>query len=132
MEPTRSANARLEPGSYAFRYHLKAFEDADPGSIPLAFDLSVLDRYRGQPDVTMYRTRIAGRLSVRGRFKLDFGLFDEGRILHVAAGELLRALPREEREHWVAHLVAPPMNDRYFRVRLGHGACVDEGDIVPL
>ncbi|HLT58539.1 MAG: hypothetical protein LOD91_04415 [Limnochordales bacterium] len=109
------------------RYVEEALISKDPGALPLCFDMAVLEKYRAA-GYALYRTQNAGRVQAPAGWRLDFGIVDEAGIIHAAAADVLQ-LPRAERRHFAAHVRTGPLNGRYLKMRLGLGACVDEGDI---
>lgn len=110
--------------------HLKeALAAKDPSAAQVAFDMSVLDKYR-EAGATFIRTRSAGRLIVKDAWQMDFGIVDADGVIHTSFGDLVGKLPAAEREHWAEHVLAPPLNARFLKMRLGLGACIDEGDIL--
>lgn len=109
------------------RYFTKVFAQKDFGAVPICFDIRVLERYR-EAGLTLIRTRSAGRVQGQG-WRIDFGIVDDAGLIHAAAEDVFQ-LPSAEREHWAAHVVVPALNARFLKMRLGLGACVDEGDIL--
>lgn len=108
------------------KYYTRFLEERDFTAIPLQFSIDVLTRYREQGN-TMIRTRSAGRVDGDG-WRLDFGIVDKEGWVHVAAGDLMK-IPRSERRHWAQFARSTGFNGRFLKMRLGLGACVDEGDI---
>lgn len=111
------------------QYVEKALKEKDPTGLPLAFRMDVLGKYR-EAGYTIYRTRTAGRVQSPEGWRLDFGIVDGAGVIHATVRDVLK-LPRREREHLAAHVVTAPLNARYLKIQMGHGGCVDEGDIVP-
>jgi hypothetical protein len=101
----------------------------DFGAAQVWFDQQVLDRYRAQAGSRVIRTNTAGRVRSSAGWTLDFGIADEDRLIHAAAVDLAQRLPGSERAHWVSHLVAPPVSRTFLTMRLGGGACIDDGDV---
>jgi hypothetical protein len=98
--------------------------------LPLSFSLEVLRKYK-EAGAKLFRTRNAGRVMLMGSFRLDFGIDDQSRTITVLLGELLRLVPSGERAHWAAHIVSPPVNEQYLKMRTSR-SCVDDGDVVPI
>ncbi|HEX6971822.1 MAG TPA: hypothetical protein VF234_06355 [Limnochordia bacterium] len=114
--------------SLVVRYLREALASKDATALQVAFDIAVLDKYRDAGD-TFIRTKSAGRLIAKQGWHLDFGIVDEDGVIHTSFADLLHRLPAAEREHWVEYVVVPPLNSRFLKLRLGLGACIDEGDI---
>lgn len=98
----------------------------DPTLIPLAIRPEILAAYTSD-GLKLYRTRTAGQVHGDG-WKLDFGILDDEALLTVTYGDVLR-LPKKERERVAEHVVNPALNARFLKMRLGMGACTDEGEI---
>jgi len=101
----------------------------DLGAAQVWFDPHVLDRYRGQTGYRVIRTNTVGQLRAPERWTLDFGIADDDRLIHASAADLAQRLPPPERQHWVGHLVTPPVSRNFLTMRLGAGACMDDGDV---
>jgi hypothetical protein len=101
----------------------------DLGIAQLWFDQRVLDRYRGQAGSRVIRTNSAGRVRSSAGWTLDFGIAADDRLIHAAAGDLAQRLPASERQHWIGHLVTPPVSRAFLTMRLGAGACIDDGEV---
>ena len=102
----------------------------DLGAAQLWFDQRVLDRYRGQAGFRVIRTDTAGRVRAPAGWSLDFGIADDDRLIHASLAELAQRLPPPERQHWVAHLVTPPVSRVFLTMRLSGGVtCIDDGEI---
>jgi len=110
-------------------YVQAAFEAKEAGDLPLFFSMDVLQRY-AQDGVRLMRSHNAGRLQSKEGWRLDFGIVDEARLIHAPAREVFR-LPKAERLHFAAHLHLPPLNERFLRLQMGGGACVDDGETQP-
>lgn len=108
------------------KYYTRLFEEKDFAAIPIEFSIDVLSRYREQGN-TMIRTRSAGRVEGDG-WRIDFGIVDAEGCIHAAAGDIMK-LPLSERRHWAQYARSQGLNGRFLKMRLGLGACVDEGDI---
>lgn len=109
-----------------FAYLLQVLAAKDHALFPVAIDASVLLEY-AKEGATLYRTKTAGQVRT-SEWKLDFGILDEEGVINVTLGDLFR-LPKGERERLAAHLVTPPLNARFLKLRLGMGGCTDEGEI---
>jgi hypothetical protein len=101
----------------------------DLGAAQVWFDRRVLDRYQAQTGFRVIRTNTAGRLRAPAGWSLDFGIADDDRLIHAAAADLAQRLPAPERQHWVGHLVTPPVSRNFLTMRLGAGACLDDGEV---
>ncbi|HLI27858.1 MAG TPA: hypothetical protein VKZ60_12345 [Chloroflexota bacterium] len=101
----------------------------DCGVAQVWFDQRVLDRYRGQAGYRVLRSNSAGRLRAPAGWTLDFGIADGDRLIHAAAADLAQRLPPAERQHWLEHVVTPPVSRVFLTMRLGAGSCVDDGEI---
>lgn len=110
----------------------QAFESGDPAGLPLVFSREVLRKYK-EAGAVLIRTKNAGRvMQVEPlMLRIDFGIHDESGTISVILGEFLHNIPRRERAHWAEHLVAPPQNERFLKMRLRSG-CVDDGDPEPM
>ncbi len=100
----------------------------DLGAAQVWFDQSVLDRYRSQAGWKVIRTNTVGRVRAPAGWSLDFGIADGDRLIHAAA-DLAQRLPADERRHWAQHLETPPVSTSFLTMRLGAGACIDDGDV---
>lgn len=98
----------------------------DPSLMPLAVRADLVEEYRKE-GFALFRTRTAGQVRAQG-WSLDFGILDEERLLTVTLGDLLR-LPKKERERIAGYVLLPPVNARFLKLKLGAGACRDEGEI---
>jgi len=101
----------------------------DTGLAQIWFGSQVLDRYRNQAGVRVIRTNSAGRIRVQGGWTLDFGIADEDHIVHVSAADLAQRVPAADRQHWLNHLITPPVSGTFLVMRLGAGHCMDDGDV---
>jgi len=70
-----------------------------------------------------------GRLRAAAGWTLDFGIAADDRLIHAAAADLAQRLPPAERQHWIEHVVAPPVSRNFLTMRLGAGSCIDDGEI---
>jgi hypothetical protein len=102
----------------------------DLGAAQIWFDQRVLDRYRDQAGARVIRTDTAGRVRSPAGWTLDFGIADDDRLIHASLADLAQRLPPPERQHWIAHLVTPPVSQTFLTMRLGGGAsCIDDGEV---
>ncbi len=101
----------------------------DVGAAQVWFDQHVLDRYRAAPGFRVLRTNSAGRVRSPAGWSLDFGIADADRLVHASAADLAQRVPADERRHWVGHVITPPMSRTFLLMRLGGGACIDDGEI---
>ena len=108
--------------------YLKVF-GGDLGATQVWFDQRVLDRYRADAGFRVIRTNTVGQLRASARWLLDFGIADDDRLIHASAADLAQRLPAPERQHWVDHLVTPPLSRNFLTMRLGAGACLDDGEV---
>ncbi|HEY7065981.1 MAG TPA: hypothetical protein VII06_31205 [Chloroflexota bacterium] len=108
--------------------YLKVF-GGDLGAAQVWFEQQVLDRYRAQTGFRVIRTNTVGRLRAPAGWSLDFGIADEDRLIHAAAADLAQRLPAPERQHWISHLVSLPVSANFLIMRLGAGACLDDGEV---
>lgn len=96
-------------------------------NLPLHFDATVLDRYRGVPGFVLMRSNTVGRVKKEGGWTLDVGIAPSEDTVHAFAGDLL-ALPEDDREHWASYAVALPSSRMFLQMRLAPAACHDDGD----
>ena len=101
----------------------------DTGFAQVWFHQGVLDKYRSQTGYRVIRTNSAGRVQIRGGWTLDFGISDDGRLIHASAADLAQRLPAAERKHWTSFLVGLPVSPTFLTMRLGAGHCLDDGDV---
>jgi hypothetical protein len=99
------------------------------GLIPLRFHAEVVDRYRENPHARLLRTRSVGRIAVPGGWSLDVGIGPGEGEVEVFVQDLAERLPAAEREHWIDHLVAIPININFTRMRFTPAACIDDGEL---
>jgi len=107
-------------------YFLQAFSTKDHTLMPVAIDGKVLEEY-AEEGATLYRTRTAGQVRT-AEWKLDFGILDDEGVINVTLGDLFR-LPKKERERLAQYVAGQPLNARFLKLRMGGGACTDEGEI---
>ncbi len=101
----------------------------DTGLAQVWFAAGVLDRYRERAGVRVLRTNSAGRIRVQGGWTLDFGIADDDQVIHVSAADLAQRVPAGDRQHWLEHIIAPPVSGTFLVMRLGAGHCMDDGDV---
>lgn len=104
----------------------QALAGKDPAALPLAVRADLLAEY-SKEGLPLFRTRTAGLVRGEG-WSLDFGILDEERLLTLTLGDLFR-LPKKERERIAGYVLLPPVNARFLKMKLGAGACRDEGEI---
>ena len=100
----------------------------ETGLAQVWFRSTVLDRYRTLNGYRVIRTNSAGRIKAPGAWTLDFGIADDA-LIHVSAADLAQRLPAADRQHWLAHIFAPPVSGTFLVMRLGAGHCMDDGDV---
>ena len=101
----------------------------DLGAAQIWFDQGVLDRYRGRAGFRVIRTDTAGRVQAERVWSLDFGIAGDDRLIHASAADVAQRLPPPERQHWAGHLATPPASRNFTIMRLGAGACIDDGNV---
>jgi len=106
----------------------RALTNRDPALLQLAFDIAVIDRYRGQAAYQLIRTNTAARVKKQGGWSLDFGIGEGDAFVHASWAQLAQNLPDDEREHWAAHAIALPLSESFLRMQLSPGSCFDDGD----
>ena len=121
----------MNPDTAILRVVLRrALANADLSTVPLHFEVVVLDRYLGAPGISIIRTNSVGRVKRDGAWSLDFGIAPDEQMVHVFSGDLLH-LPDEDREHWAAHAVSLPASRMMLQMRLAPGSCFDDGEVRP-
>jgi hypothetical protein len=125
-QTTGAAGAKANPQA-ALLY--RRVLGGDTGLAQIWFGSRVLDRYRAQAGVRVIRTNSAGRIRVQGGWTLDFGIADDDRIIHVSAADLAQRVPAADRQHWLDHMITPPVSGTFLVMRLGAGHCMDDGDV---
>jgi len=120
------ATTPLRSKEMEYVYFLQAFSTRDHTLVPVAIDGKVLQEYAAE-GAKLYRTKTAGQVRT-AEWKLDFGILDEDGVINVTLGDIFR-LPQSERERLAAHVVGGPYNARFLKLRMGGGACTDEGEI---
>lgn len=108
----------------------RALSSGDASLLQLAFDVAVLDRYRGTAGHALMRTDTVGRVHRPGGWTLDVGIAPGETQIH-ASWSALVALPQEEREHWAAHAAGPPASEMFVKMQLAPGSCFDDGELRP-
>jgi hypothetical protein len=106
----------------------RALTSGDAAKLPLHFEASVLDRYRGMAGFSLIRTNTVGRVKKEGGWAIAFGIAPDESLIHVCIGDLL-ALPDEERVHWSEFAAALPSSRMFLQMRLAPGACYDDGEV---
>jgi len=101
----------------------------DAAVMPLWFDAHVLDRYRATTGWRVIRTNTVGRVRSPEGWSLDFGIAAGDALIHASAADLAQRLPAADRRHWAEHIVAWPVSKNFVSMRLGAGACVDDGEL---
>jgi len=107
----------------------RALTQNDPALLQVAFDASVLDRYRESSAYSVIRTDTVGRVKKQGGWTLDFGIAPGEATIH-APWQTLTALPDAEREHWAAHAAATfELSEMFLKMQLAPSACHDDGEV---
>ena len=106
----------------------RALAAEDLSTLPVHFEISVLDRYRDEAGFTLIRSNTVGRVKKEGGWALDFGIAPGEASIHAFAADLLH-LPSDEREHWAAAAVTLPSSKVMLQMRLAPGSCIDDGEI---
>ena len=107
----------------------RALTQNDPALLQVAFDASVLDRYRESSAYSVIRTDTVGRVKKQGGWTLDFGIAPGEATIH-APWQTLTALPDVEREHWAAHAAATlELSEMFLKMQLAPSACHDDGEV---
>ncbi|PZC43194.1 MAG: hypothetical protein DK306_002153 [Chloroflexi bacterium] len=107
----------------------RALESGDAGALPIFFRAQVLIALLQRQGAKLLRTDTIGRLLAPGKPTLDFGLVDQDRLLHLRFRDLAELVPERDREHWLAHLVAPPHSRVLLQMQAHPGSCHDDGPI---
>jgi hypothetical protein len=94
--------------------------------VPLWFESSVLDRYRGDPDCRIMRTNSAGRLKGPGGWMVNFGISPDDALIHMALATAV-GIPESHRDHWLQHVVGLPAGSNFLRMTMSPGACIEDG-----
>lgn len=101
----------------------------ETGLAQIWFRSAVLEKYRELPGYRVLRTNSAGRIRASGGWTLDFGIADEDQSIHLSAADLAQRLPPAERQHWLDHVLTPPVSGTFLVMRIGAGHCMDDGDV---
>ena len=101
----------------------------DGALLPLHFRAAVLNQALQRSGAQVLRTDTVGRLLVPGRSALDFGIVESDRLIHLRLGDLQGWLPDAERDHWLEHLVSPPLSRSLLWMQRAPGSCHDDGPI---
>ena len=120
--------ADVSPAALLYR---RVLSGQSPTLAPIFLDAAVLAKYRGRPGFSVMRSNTIGRLKKEGAWSLDFGLSPQEGLIHLAVGDLVSRLPAEERDHWVGHIVAPPLSENLTKAQLSPGGCIEDGDTRP-
>ena len=100
----------------------------DLGAAQLWFDQHVLDKYRGLSGYRVIRTDSAGRVRSPA-WSVDFGIAGGDTLIHLPAKDVAERLPEAERDHWRDHVQALPLSRNFLMMRIGGGACIDDGEV---
>jgi hypothetical protein len=100
----------------------------DLGLVHLWFTAAVLSKYRDSAGYRVMRTNSVGRLQSTEGWSLDFGIAAD-EVLHATVNDVAQRLPAAERQHWLQHLLAPPVSKNFVTMRLVPGSCIDDGDL---
>ena len=106
----------------------RAVSSGDASALPIHFSAAVLHRYLDR-GAKILRTNTVGRLLQPGKAVIDFGIVEDDAVIHLRFGDIAALIPESEREHWIAHLVAPAASRRYLQMTLQPGACHDDGEL---
>ena len=120
-----------DAGIYLTQLYRRAMGAQDPALVQISFEVAVLDRYREATGYSLIRTDTVARLKREGGWTIDFGIGGEERTVHACLGDLLHALPEDERDHWAQHVVALPMSRHFLQMRLAPSGCIDDGEVRP-
>ena len=108
-----------------------AVNDSDAGAVLLHFRAAVLREPLAAPGAKILRSDTIGRLLIPAKPTLDFGIVEGDRLIHLRFRDLLALVPESQREHWLAHAVAPPHSRALVRMQANPAACIDDGPIRP-
>jgi len=106
----------------------RAVSSGDASALPIHFSAAVLHRYLDR-GAKILRTNTVGRLLQPGKAVIDFGIVEDDAVIHLRFGDIAALIPESEREHWLAHLVAPAASRPYLQMTLQPGACHDDGEL---
>jgi hypothetical protein len=108
----------------------RALKQENPALLQVAFDATVLERYRAAVGCEVMRTDTVGRVRKQGAFTIDFGIAPGETIVHASWQALTTSLPEVEREHWAAHTApATAYSEMFLRMQLSPNSCFDDGDL---
>lgn len=107
----------------------RAMTAGDPALLQLCFEAAVVDRYREDAAFQVIRTDTAGRIRKQGGWSIDFGIAEDGAMIHASWGAISTALPESERAHWAAHATAQPLSENFLKMQMAPASCFDDGDI---
>ncbi len=119
-------SVRADPQSVALTLRVLG---GDVGAVHVWFTQDVLDRYRGMDGWRVMRTNSVGRIRSGEGWTLDFGIAEDGQLIHTSASELSQRLPAPERVHWAQHVVTPAASRNFLTMRLSPGSCIDDGEL---
>ncbi len=122
----KAAESRIQPD---LRPLFARVLGGDLAATPVWFEMAVIDDYRTRAGWRLLRTNTVGRVRSPDGWSLDFGIVDDGKLIHVPVGDLSQRLPASERQHWIDHLVAPAASRNFILMRLGAAACIDDGEL---
>ena len=120
--------ASVSPATLLYR---RVVSGQSPLLAPVFLNSAVLEKYRGRPGFSLMRSNTIGRLKREGSWSLDLGISPQNGIIHLSLGDLINRLPPEERDHWVSHIVTPPLSDSMTKAYLSPGGCIEDGDVRP-
>ncbi|MSQ33594.1 MAG: hypothetical protein EXR60_04155 [Dehalococcoidia bacterium] len=120
--------AGVSPATLLYR---RVLSGQSPLLAPVFVDAAVLERYSGRPGFSIVRSDTIGRLKKEGAWSLDFGISPPGHVIHLSVGDMISRLPDGERDHWVGHILAPPLSENLTKAQLSPGGCIEDGDTRP-
>jgi len=106
----------------------RALTAGDPSLVQIRFHAALLDRYR-QRGMEIKRTDTVGRIRKPGGWSLDFGIGPGELTIHCSFGDLVQKVPREELQHWAAHVAQSDLSESFCKMRLHPGTCIDDGPL---
>ncbi len=89
----------------------------------------MLHRYLQAPGAKILRSDTVGRLLRPGRPILDFGLVEDDRVIHLRFDDLVQLVAEDERDHWLDHLLMPPLSRSLLEMQRNPSSCHDDGPI---
>jgi hypothetical protein len=107
----------------------RVLRDEDASLAPVFLSVDVLQKYRDASGYSVLRTDTIGRLVQEKSWSIDFGIADREKTIHVTLEDLMHRLPEGEREHWVAHILTPPLSENFVKAKLAPMSCIDDGDL---